>query len=312
MNCHKNARLTFARRLEMVNDIAEQRLTPTCAAAQVGVSVRTVHKWLARFRAQGMAGLYDASSRPHRSPRSTPDHVINHIISLRRQRQTVARIAYATKTSRATVSRILAKAGLSRLSALKPAEPVQRYEHLRPGDMLHIDTKKLARIKAVGHRATGNPRDHTLGAGYECLFVAIDDHSRMAFTQILPDETRMSAITFLNNAVAYYASLGVSIKRLLTDNGSTFRSKAFANACQKLKISHRFTRCYRPQTNGKAERFIQSALREWAYGFVYHHSTERQNMLNHWMHHYNFHRPHQGINGKVPAYRVNNVLQAHN
>jgi transposase InsO family protein len=160
------------------------------------------------------------------------------------------------------VSRVLARAGLSHLRDLEPVEPVQRYEHAAPGDLLHIDIKKLARIAATGHRITGNPRDHTRGVGYECLFVAIDDHSRVAFTQFHPDETRHSAIAFLRAATAYYASLGIRMSRLLTDNGSTFRSRDHAHVCRELGIVHKFTRHYRPQTNGKAERFIHSALRK--------------------------------------------------
>jgi transposase InsO family protein len=199
---------------------------------------------------------------------------------------------------------------------LQPAEPVTRYEHEAPGDLLHIDTKKLGRIERLGHRITGNRRDSTTGAGWEYLFVAIDDHARVAFSQMQPDERTPSAVLFLKAAIAYYASLGVAIKRLLTDNGSAFRSRDFAKACKALGIRHRFTRAYRPQTNGKAERFIQSALREWAYGIAYNHSSERTAMLNKWQHYYNWHRPHAGIGGAVPMSRItsainNNVLTVH-
>lgn len=311
MNSHKNARLTFIRRLDMVQDMIERRFTPAVAAATAGVSEPTARKWLARYLVHGEAGLRDASSRPHHSPRSIPEGVALAIVELRRKRLTQARIAQALNVSKATVSRVLGRAGLSRLSAIDPIEPVQRYEHQAPGDMLHIDIKKLARIEATGHRVTNDPRDHIRGAGYECLFVAIDDHSRVAFTQMQPDETRHSATSFLQAAVAYFATLGVRINRLLTDNGPAFRSGDFARCCAALGLSHRFTRHYRPQTNGKAERFIQSALREWAYGFIYRHSNERLNMLQHWTRHYNFHRPHQGIGGSVPASRINNVLQSH-
>ena len=190
-----------------------------------------------------------------------------------------------------------------------------RYEHAAPGDMVHLDTKKLGRIVRTGHRITGNPRDSVVGAGWEFLFVAIDDHARVAFTQMKRDERRDSAIAFLRATVVYFAGLGVTIRRILTDNGSAFRSKRFARACQRLGLKHSFTRPYRPQTNGKAERFIQSALREWAYGIAYGRSSERTTMLKRWTHHYNWHRPHQGIGGHAPISRLNqsrnNLLTVH-
>lgn len=213
------------------------------------------------------------------------------------------------------MGRVLARAGLSRLADLQPAEPVVRYEHDAPGDMLHIDTKRLGRIERPSHRVTGNRRDSVDGAGWEMLFVAVDDHARIAFTDMHPDEKWPQAVQFLHNAVAYFASLGVRVHRVLTDNGSAFRSRQFAQACAELGIRHKFTRAYRPQTNGKAERFIQSALREWAYGFTYQHSSERTAALDHWNHHYNWHRPHQGIGGAAPMSRLNksrnNLLTLH-
>lgn len=308
MNIHKNARLTYVRRVELVQWITQHRLSPADAAIRAGVSEPTVYKWLGRFLTEGEAGLHDRSSRPHHSPGQIAEQLALAIVQLRRKRLTQARIAQALQVSKSTVSRICQRAGLARLASLEPTEPTQRYEHAQPGDMLHIDIKKLARIEAVGHRITGNPRDHSRGAGWECLFVAIDDHSRVAFTQMYPDETKHSAQTFLQAATAYYASLGIKVRRLLTDNGPAFRAKSYAALCAELGIKHRFTRAYRPQTNGKAERFIQSALREWAYGFVYPHSDQRREMLDHWNHHYNYHRPHQGIAGAVPVSRLNNVL----
>jgi transposase InsO family protein len=198
---------------------------------------------------------------------------------------------------------------------LEPTEPVQRYEHERPGDLIHIDTKKLGRIEKTGHRATGDRRDRSRGAGWEVLFVAIDDHARIAYIELYLDETQENACRFLANAHAYYCKLGARPKALLTDNGSAFRAKSFSRECTSLSLKHRFTRPYRPQTNGKAERFIQSALREWAYGFVYNDSDERQAMLHEWNHHYNWHRPHQGIGGRAPMSRLsasrNNLLQLH-
>jgi transposase InsO family protein len=192
---------------------------------------------------------------------------------------------------------------------------VVRYEHERPGDLLHIDTKKLGRIERPSHRVTGNRRDSVNGAGWEMLFVAVDDHARIAFTAMHPDEKTPQAVQFLRDALAYYAGLGITVRRVLTDNGSAFRSRDFASACAELGIKHKFTRAYRPQTNGKAERFIQSALREWAYGWTYQNSAQRTRALEGWQHHSNWHRPHAGIGGAFPMSRLNpsrhNLLTVH-
>lgn len=315
MNIHKNARLTLARRIELVLDITTLGLSPCQAAAAHGVSAPTARKWLGRYLALGTDGLCDASSRPRLSPRTIAPAKALAIVELRHKRLTQARIATALGVSKSTVSRVLARAGLSRLSDLQPTEPVVRYEHEAPGQMLHIDTKKLGRIERPAHRVTGNRRDSVDGAGWETLFVAIDDHARIAFTDMYPDEKTPSAVQFLHNAVAYYRSLGIKVQRLLSDNGSAFRSRDFAQACKQLGIKHKFTRPYRPQTNGKAERFIQSALREWAYGFTYQNSTQRTAALDYWNHHYNWHRPHQGIGGATPMSRLklsgNNLLTLH-
>lgn len=315
MNIHKNARLTLARRLELVLDITLRSLSPCEAALAHGVSAPTARKWLGRYLAQGSAGLADASSRPTLSPTAIAPAKALAIVELRHKRLTQARIAIALGVSKSTVSRVLQRAGLSRLSDLQPAEPVVRYEHEAPGDMLHIDTKKLGRIERPSHRVTGNRRDSVDGAGWEMLFVAIDDHARIAFTDMHPDEKAPSAVQFLHNALAYYRSLGVQVRRLLTDNGAAFRSREFAQACRQMNIKHKFTRPYRPQTNGKAERFIQSALREWAYGFTYQSSIQRTAALDYWNHHYNWHRPHQGIGGATPMSRLkgsgNNLLTLH-
>jgi transposase InsO family protein len=290
-------------------------LTPAEAAAEAGVSPPSARKWLGRFLAEGERGLVDRSSRPRRSPRAITPAKALAIVELRRRRLIQGRIAASIGVSKSTVGRVLARAGLSRLRDLEPSAPVVRYEHPHPGDMIHIDTKKLGRIERKGHRVTGNRRAGVEGAGWEFLFVAIDDHARIGFTDMYPDEAKASAVQFLQNTVVYFSSLSVRIKRVLTDNGSAFRSKDFANACQRLKIKHSFTRPYRPQTNGKAERFIQSALREWAYGIPYDHSSERTQMLDRWIHHYNWHRPHQGINGATPVSRLaqsgNNLLTLH-
>lgn len=315
MNTHKHARLTFVRRFEMVRQLIDKQLTASQAAVAYGVTPPTVRKWLGRFLAQGKDGLVDASSRPLFSPKAIAPAKALAIVELRRRRLTQARIAQALGVSASTVSRVLARAGLSRLADLQPAEPVMRYEHDAPGDLLHIDIKKLGRIVRPSHRVTGNRRDGVDGAGWEFVFVAIDDHARVAFTDILPDERHPSAVQFLKHAVAYYQRLGVTIQRLLTDNGSAFRSRAFAQTCRELGLKHSFTRPYRPQTNGKAERFIQSALREWACAHPYQNSQHRADAMKSWLHHYNWHRPHQGIGRVAPVSRLNldgyNLLTLH-
>jgi transposase InsO family protein len=299
----------------MVSEMLDEGFTPSEAAERHLVTPSTARKWLSRYLASGEAGLADASSRPARSPRSIEPAKALLIVELRRRSMLQRQIATAVGVSSATVSRVLARAGLSKLSDLQPREPVQRYEHAAPGDLLHIDTKKLGRIERPSHRVTGNRKDTVSGAGWEMLFVAIDDHARIAFTAVHPDEKKHRAVQFLHDAYAYYAKLGVRIRRLLTDNGAAFRSRDFAVACHALGIEHKFTRAYRPQTNGKAERFIQSALREWAYGWTYQNSTERTAALSSWQHHYNWHRPHSGIGGLAPMYRLpqsrKNLLQVH-
>jgi transposase InsO family protein len=297
MNTHKHARLTFARRLEMVQEMTKHGLSASEAGARHGVTAATARKWLGRFLADGETGLADASSRPKRSPKAIEPGRALLIVELRQRRMIQSRIAKSVGVSEATVSRVLRRAGLSK------------------GDLLHIDTKKLGRIERPAHRVTGNRRDSVDGAGWEFLFVAVDDHARVAYTAMHADERTGSAVQFLRDAVAYYNRLGVTIKRLLTDNGAAFRSKPFKAACEQLGIQHKFTRAYRPQTNGKAERFIQSALREWAYGWTYQTSAERLRALHSWQHHYNWHRPHRGIGRVAPASRLpgprHNVLTAH-
>ncbi|MDR0215849.1 MAG: IS481 family transposase [Comamonas sp.] len=314
MNTHKHARLTFARRLEMVKQMTIHGLDAAQAALAQGVTAQTARKWLGRYLTGGEAALADASSRPARSPRALDQSKVLLIVELCRRRMLQSCIASYVGVSASTVSRVLARAGLSRLSDLQPAEPVIHYEHEAPSDMLHIDTKKLGRIVRPSHRVTGNRRDSVEGAGWETLFVAIDDHARIAFTAMHPDEKKHEAVVFLHNALAYYARLGVRVNRLLTDNGAAFRSKEFAAACKTLGVQHKFTRPYRPQTNSKAERFIQSALREWAYGWTYQNSAERTNALARWQHHYNWHRPHSGIGHIAPMSRLksaNNLLTVH-
>lgn len=309
MNSHKNARLTLEGRKLLIERIAVMGLMPAAEAA--GISPRTARKWLARFEQQGSPGLMDLSSRPAKTRSTLDAHLAQRIEQLRRARMPMRTIANVVGRSVATISRLLARLGLSSLKALDPREPVVRYEHHAPGELLHMDTKKLGRIVVPGHRATGDPRDHTRGAGWEVAHVAIDDHSRVGFVQMYPDEKRPSAIAFLHAAVAYYRALGVSVKRLITDNGSAYRSKLFRQTCQALGIKHSFTRYYRPQTNGKAERFIQTCLREWAYGRIWAHSDERTSWLTAFLTYYNARRPHSALNYQPPASRLvgNNLLQ---
>jgi transposase InsO family protein len=315
MNSHKHARLTYARRLEMVKQMTEGGMGATQAALTQGVTPPTARKWLGRYLAGGEGALSDASSRPTRSPSAIEPAKALLIVELRRRRMLHARIAQSVGVSASTVSRVLSRAGLSKRSDLEPREPAVRYEHEAPGELLHIDTKKLGCIVRPSHRVTGNRRDSVDGAGWETLFVAIDDHARLAFTAMHPDEKKHEAVQFLRNALAYYERLGVRVKRLLTDNGAAFRSRDFRQACAELGIKHSFTKPYRPQTNGKAERFIQSALREWAYGWTYQHSAQRTQALASWQHHYNCHRPHSGIGGVPPISRLssprNNLLTLH-
>jgi transposase InsO family protein len=237
---------------------------------------------------------------------------------MRRQRRTQAAIAAETGLSPATVNRILRRRGLSRLSAIEPAEPRPRYERATPGEIIHLDIKKLGRFNAVGHRITGdrtgrsNQRAGKAGPGWEFVHIAIDDHSRLAFSQVMPDEKQASAVACLQAAVAHYRRLGIKVARVMTDNGSCYRSRAFAKACQQLAIKHIRTKPYTPQTNGKAERFIQTALREWAYATAFNTSEQRKADLSQWLHRYNWHRPHASLGGKPPISRLplirNNVL----
>lgn len=309
MNSHKNARTTFQGRKLLIERINSLGLIPAAEAA--GISVRTARKWQRRFATFGEAGLADRSSRPHRTRTTVDANLRSRIERLRRARMPMRRIAQVVGRSVATVSRVLATLGLSSLKALEPKAPVVRYERSAPGEMLHLDTKKLGRIERPGHRVTGNRRDSVDGAGWEVAHVAIDDHSRAGFVQMHADEQKTSAIAFLKAAVAHYAALGVRIQRVLTDNGSAYRSKLFARTCQALGIKHSFTRPYRPQTNGKAERFIQTCLREWAYARTYANSAERTAWLPAFLAYYNTRRPHSALGYKPPASRLggNNLLQ---
>jgi transposase InsO family protein len=315
MNVHKNARQTPRGREHIVLQMLSGQ-TPQAAARAAGVCPRTARKWRKRYLAEGPAGLTDRSSRPHRLYRPTPEATVERICALRRRRWTGKQIAAEAGVSPATVSRVLKRRGLSSLKALEPAVPVRRYERDHPGELIHIDIKKLGRFERVGHRITGHRRHgESRGAGFEFVHVAIDDASRLAFSRILPDEKKESAIAFLEAAVAYYASLGVTVTRIMTDNGSCYRSREFATACRTLGLRHIKTRPYTPRTNGKAERFIQTALREWAYAQAYPTSNHRAAELPAWLHRYNWHRPHGSLQSKPPISRLglarDNLLRLH-
>jgi transposase InsO family protein len=317
MDTHKNARLTPKGREEMVRAVVDYGLTKAAAARQFNTTPKTVGKWVERFRAEGVDGLQDRSSKPLSSPGQTPPATCAAVEVMRRQRYTGKQIAAELGISPATVSRILYRLGLNRLSALEPAEPVRRYERDKPGEMIHIDIKKLGRFNQIGHRITGDRRgqSNSRGVGWEYVHVAIDDHSRIAFAKIMPSEKKRSATTFLKAAIAYYEGLGIRVERVMSDNGSCYKSFAFRRSCKRLGLKHIRTKPYTPKTNGKAERFIQTSLREWAYAQAYQTSTERKAELPSWLHRYNWHRPHAGIGDKVPISRLglteDNVLRLH-
>lgn len=315
MDYHHHARLTVYSREQLASKVMEGRLSLREAAAECGLSRQSAAKWVRRYREAGRAGLLDRSSRPHHSPRSTPAELVQQVETLRRQRWTGVRIAKVTGLSRATVSRILVRLKLHKVKMLDPVAPVVRYERAAPGDLLHVDIKKLARIHKPGHRITGNPQDETRGAGWEFLYVAVDDHSRMAYVAMMPDEKAISAATFLSQAVAYFARHGIQVRRVMTDNGPCFCSDRFRDTCRGFRMHHLRTRIYTPQTNGKAERFIQTAIREWAYARLYQNSEERKQHLRGWIHDYNWHRPHASLNQSPPISRsgldVNNLMRHH-
>jgi transposase InsO family protein len=315
MDYHYHARLTIHSREQLARKVLQGECSLNSAAAEFKLSRQTAAKWVRRFRQGGTTSLRDRSSRPHHSPRRTAAEKSALVEQLRRQRWTGVRIAQAMGLSRATVSRILTRLHLNTARSLEPVVPIVRYEHAAPGDLLHIDIKKLARIHKRGHRLTGNPQDETRGAGWEFLYVAIDDHSRIAFTALLPNEKAVSASQFLRHAVAYFARLHITIRRVLTDNGPCFCSRRFTADCRELCIQPKRTRFYTPRTNGKAERFIQTAIREWAYARLYQNSAERLDHLQPWVHSYNWHRPHASLNQLPPISRsglhVNNLLRHH-
>ena len=308
MNVHKNARLTPQGRLLMVRRIEEQGWPVAAAAEAAGLSTRRAYHWLGRYRAGGERMLHDRSSAPARCRNPVPADRVAEIERLRRQRMTGPQIARQLAMPGSTVGLVLRRLGLGRLAALEPKPPIVRYERERPGDMIHLDIKKLGRIARPSHRVTGDRRDRVEGVGWEHLHVAIDDASRLAYTEILPDERKESATGFLIRALCWFERHGVIVARVMTDNGSAYRSKLFREICAAAEVRHVRTKPYTPRTNGKAERFIQTSLREWAYAKTYQTSEHRCQAMAPWIDTYNLSRPHAGISGQTPWIRLNNLL----
>lgn len=306
---HANAILTPLMRAKMIAQLTASGASLRSTAAAFRVCEKTVRRWLARARQLGFPSrLEDRSSTPLRQPRKTGSALESQILALRRQRRSYAQIQMLLPVSKATLSRVLRRHGLNRLSSLEPPKPPpQRYEHEHPGDLLHLDIKKLGRFSKPGVRATGDRSHRNPGAGTESLHVAIDDHSRIAFASLFPDEKTPSVLNALRQAVAFYHQHGIPIRRVLTDRGSTYRSKLFAASCRELGLKHSFTRPYRPQTNGKAERFIRTLLERWAYAYSYEQELERLAALTPALDFYNRFRPHRALGGHTPLQRVNNL-----
>jgi len=308
MNVHENARQTPRGRVLMVEKI-ELGASVRQAAADAGVSERTAHRWLKRWRF-GDRELCDRSSAPRSCPHRLAAAQVERIAKLRRQRLTGPAIARALGLARSTVGLVLRRLGLNRLALLEPKPPVIRYERQRPGEMIHLDIKSLGRFERIGHRISGDRtgQSRSRGMGWDHLHVAIDDASRLAYTEVLPSLGREDATAFLTRALDWFAHLGVQVERVMTDNGSAYRSRLFAQALQQAGIRHVRTRPYTPRTNGKAERFIQTSLREWAYAKAYPTSDARNRAVGPWTDAYNLTRPHAGIAGTSPFQRLNNLL----
>jgi transposase InsO family protein len=306
---HRNAKTTPSMRALIVERVRRDHWRVAEAAAAAGVTRRTAAKWLARHRAGGRPALEDRSSRPHRSPRRTAAAHVTAIVALRHERLPAWAIAVRLQVPRSTVARVLARTGLNRLARLTAAPPVQRYEYPYPGALVHLDVKPLARILRVGHRIHGDRRAIIKGAGWEYVHVAVDDHSRVAYVEVLPDQCGGTTAQFLRRTVRWFAQRGVAICRVLTDNGGAYRSDAFRAVADRAALRTVRSRPYRPQTNGKAERFIQTMLREWAYVAPYSSSWRRTRALRPWLQHYNTTRPHTALGYQPPCSRFSRVAQ---
>ena len=301
MDIHKNARLSYRSREDLARFVVEQGETRRAAVAAFRVSAKTVAKWVGRFQSGEI--LVDRSSRPRSSPRRTSSFLVEKVLALRRGCMPGYEIARRTGLSPASVSRILRRARLSRWRDLFPPPPVVRYEHERPGDLVHLDIKGMTQFSEVSLRGDGRLRGKQKHPGFLALHVAVDDHSRLAFTRMLPDQQAETTIGFLQDSVEFFARHGIGVRALLTDNGSSYRSRQFALACKQLGIRHQRTRPYTPRTNGKAERFIQTALREWARAKHWTNSEQRDAHLKPWTDYYNRERPHGSLNYKPPISR---------
>jgi transposase InsO family protein len=308
MQLHGNAALSVRKRLVLCQRVVDEQWTLTKAAMAAEVSVRTARKWVRRYRTEGQAGLLDRSSVPRRQPTRTDERRVQAIAALRRLRMTGAQIAECLSMPLSTVSGILTRIGLGKLSRLEPPEPPNRYQRRHPGELIHIDVKKLGRIQGgAGHRVHGNRRRSPRGGGWEYVHVCVDDATRLAYVEVLADEKATSAIGFLRRALAFYRRHGIRVQRVMTDNGSAYRSAAHALACRALKIRHLRTRPYRPRTNGKAERFIRTLLAGWAYGAIYRDSDQRTAALSVWLDHYNYGRPHGALSHQPPVSRLHQL-----
>jgi transposase InsO family protein len=304
MNIHKNARTTPQSRALLVQRVRQEHWPVSAVAMAFGVSERTVYKWLARYRAEGAAGLRDRRSVAHRRPHALTPRWLALIRLLRHGKLVATEIAARLPLARSTVSAALARLGLGRLRYLNPPPPVQRYEWQRPGELVHMDIKKLGRIVRPSHRVTGDRRDSHNKAGWEYAHVAIDDCSRFTYVEILPDQKRYTATGFWLQALREFRQRGIRVERVITDNGSAYRSRPFRKTCRWLGIAAKRTRPYRPQTNGKAERMIQTLLRKWAYAVAYATSEHRRAALKTWLRFYNEERPHASLNRQTPIARL--------
>jgi transposase InsO family protein len=309
MNAHKNARLTPFSRALMIERICKQRWTAGTAAEAAGVSERTAYKWLARYRCGGAAGLHNQKPVPRRVRHRLPEARVAEIEALRRQRLSGPAIARQLALPRSTVGAVLRRLGLGRLKRLDERAPVVRYERKNPGELIHLDTKKLGRIARIGHRITGcrKGQSNHRGTGWEALHVAIDDATRLAYAEVLPDEKKETAIAFLSRSCAFFKANGVTPERVMTDNGSAYKSCAFRDALQTAGLRHIRTRPYTPRTNGKAERFIQTSLREWVYAAPYETSDQRAKAMVPFIDAYNTKRPHSALAFQTPWQRLNNL-----
>jgi transposase InsO family protein len=315
MQVHARAPLSPIGRRRVVERVEARVWSVAAAAEAAGVTERTIYRWRARFRDYGAVGLVDRPSVAQCQPSKTPPERVALICHLRRLWMTGAEIAEVLEMPLSTVSAVLRREGLGKRSRLAPPEPPNRYERRRPGELIHVDIKKLGRIgpKGAGHRVTGSKRgqanrgpDGKRTAGWEFVYVAVDDHSRLAYVEVLDDEKGVTAAAFLGRATAFFAGHGIRVERVMTDNGAGFVSRIYRLACAELGLRHLYTRPYRPRTNGKAERFIQTLINRWAYGRIYRSSTERTNALDAWLNHYNFTRPHGSLGHKPPGSRLTN------